>query len=82
VGTLIFGAELGACPRFSFIFRGIYDFKESKAPVTVARNTAFVLQRHNDSVSSAIPFRLSPGGVKSDCVDAWKPKPKIILESF
>ena len=26
VATLIFGAELGASPLFSFIFHGIYDF--------------------------------------------------------
>jgi hypothetical protein len=39
VSTLIFGAELGAWPRFSFIFRGIYDFKDTKAPVTAALNT-------------------------------------------
>ena len=52
----------------SFIFHGIYDFKEAKAPVTAARNSTSVLQRHNATLSSAIPYRLSPGGVKSHCV--------------
>jgi hypothetical protein len=82
VATLISGAELDAWPRYRFNFRDIYDFKEAIAPVTAAHNTASALQRHNASVSSAIPFRLSPGGVNSDCVDAWTPKPKLILEPF
>jgi len=66
-------------PTFSFIFRGIYGFKEAKAPVTAARNTASVLQGHTATLSSAVPYRLSPGGVKSDCVDT---KIKTIHEPF
>jgi hypothetical protein len=60
VATLIFGAELGAWPLFSFIFDSIYEFKEAKAPVTAARNTASVLQRHNASVSSVFPSGCHP----------------------
>ena len=56
-------------PAFSFIFRGICGFKEAKATVTAVRNTTSVLKRHTATLSSAIPYRLSPGGVISDCVD-------------
>ena len=31
-------------PNFSLIFPGIYGYKEAKAPITAARNTASVLQ--------------------------------------
>jgi hypothetical protein len=54
---------------FIFIFRGLCVFKEAKAPVTAACNSASVL-RHTATLSSAIHNRLSPGVFRPDCVDA------------
>ena len=61
----------------SFIFHGIYDFKDVKAPVTAARNYTSVLQRHNATLSSAIPYRRHPV-VSSRIV--WAPNTKTIHE--
>jgi len=67
---------------FSFIFRGIYDFKDAKAPITAARNTTSLLQRHTANLSSAVPYRLSPGGVKSHFVGTkHKNNSRTILKS-
>ena len=43
---------------FSLIFGDICVFKEAKATVTAARNTASVLQRHTATLTSAIAYRL------------------------
>jgi hypothetical protein len=80
VGTLIFGAELDACHTFRDIFRSIYGDNGAKAPVTAARNSTFMLQRHTPTLSFIIPHRLSPGVIKS-----WlcgRQKQKTIHETF
>jgi len=77
-----FGQGLVRRHALSFIFHGIYDFKEAKSPVTAARNYTSVLQRHNETLPSAIPYRLSPGGVKSHCVGTkHKNNSRTILKS-
>jgi len=72
-----FGQGLVRRQALSFIFHGIYDFKDVKAPVTAARNYTSVLQRHNATLSSAIPYRRHPV-VSSRIV--WAPNTKTIHE--